>query len=432
VPQNDNPPPQEWLTDRIISVEHGTEYSFRQGAGLRSDTKDPYLSLHFVSIYVRDQERSKKFFLEQMGFRLVADVRFASGRRWIEVAPADGTAVLALVVPSAGSEEEGLVGHSGAVTFITEDFEAKYREWSDRGVKLSIVPQSPQWGGVFCRFEDVDGNTFVLAGFDDVTRTIAERRRVQAERLEAERRSAQELEIARQVQARLFPQTLPLIPGLDYAGICIQARAVGGDYYDFLDLGRERIAFVIGDIAGKGIAAALLMANLQACLRSQCALAADQPEKFLLSVNRLLFENTALNAYATLFYAEYDPVAQRLRSVNCGHLPGLLLRSDGTLERLDAASTVVGMFADWQCSISETELRPGDSLVFYTDGVVEAFNDREEEFGEERLIETLRRNRALPAPALAAAIVDDVQRFSAREQYDDITLIVAKRLAGQQ
>jgi serine phosphatase RsbU (regulator of sigma subunit) len=325
-----------------------------------------------------------------------------------------------------------MVGHSGAVTFITEDFEAKYREWSDRGVKLSVVPQSPQWGGVFCRFEDVDGNAFVLAGFDDVTRTIAERRQAQAERLEAERRTVQELEIARQVQARLFPQTLPLIPGLDYAGICIQARAVGGDYYDFLDLGRERIAFVIGDIAGKGIAAALLMANLQACLRSQCTLAADQPEKFLLSVNRLLFENTALNAYATLFYAEYDPVAQRLRSANCGHLPGLLLRSDGTLERLAAASTVVGMFADWQCSISETELHPGDSLVLYTDGVVEAFNDREEEFGEERLIDTLRRNRALPAPALAAAIVDDVQRFSAREQYDDITLIVAKRLNGQQ
>jgi serine phosphatase RsbU (regulator of sigma subunit)/predicted enzyme related to lactoylglutathione lyase len=429
VPPNDNPLPRTgWLTDRIVSVEHGARYSFRhEGTGPRSDTKGPYLSLHFVNVYVRDQERSKKFFLEQMGFNLVADVRFASGNRWVEVAPPNGTASLALVVPAAGSDEEGMVGHSGMITFITEDFESKYREWSERGVKFSIPPQTPAWGGVFSRFVDVDGNSFVLAGFDDVTRAIEERRRAQAERLEEERRSAQELEIAKQVQARLFPQTLPVIPGLDYAGICLQARAVGGDYYDFLDLGRDRIALVIGDIAGKGIAAALLMANLQACLRSHSTLAADQLDKFLLSVNRLLFENTAPHAYATLLYAEYDPAAGRLRSANCGHLPGLLLRANGTLERLDAGCTVVGMFDDWQCSTSETELHPDDVLVFYTDGVIEAFDDHGEEFGEERLIDALRRYRGLPAQELAGVIVDQVQTFSAREQYDDITLIIAKR-----
>jgi serine phosphatase RsbU (regulator of sigma subunit)/predicted enzyme related to lactoylglutathione lyase len=432
VPPNDNPLPRTgWLTDRIVSVEHGTEYSFRhEGRGPRSDTKDPYLSLHFVNIYVRDQERSKKFFLEQIGFNLVADVRFESGNRWVEVAPPDGTAVLALVVPTAGSDEEGMVGHSGMITFITEDFESKYREWSERGVKFSIPPQSPAWGGVFSRFEDVDGNPFVLAGFDDVTRAIEERRRAAAERLEEERRAAQELEIAKQVQARLFPQTLPLIPGLDYAGICLQARAVGGDYYDFLDLGGERVALVIGDIAGKGIAAALLMANLQACLRSHSTLAADQLDKFLLSVNRLLFENTAPHAYATLLYAEYDPAVHRLRSANCGHLPGLLLRANGTLEHLHAECTVVGMFDDWQCATSETELYPDDVLVFYTDGVIEAFDDHGEEFGEERLIDVLRRHRGLPAQELAGVIVDQVQTFSAREQYDDITLIIAKRVYG--
>ena len=426
---NDNPLPRtEWLTDRIVSVEHGTKYSFRhEGAGPRSDRMGPYLSLHFANVYVRDQERSKKFFLEQMGFDLVADVRFASGNRWVEVAPPDGTASLALVVPTAGSDEEHLVGHSCMITFITEDFDKQHREWSERGVKFSVPPQTPAWGGKFSRFEDVDGNPFVLAGFDDVTRSIEERRRAEAERLEEERRAAQELEIAKQVQARLFPQTLPAIPGLDYAGVCLQARAVGGDYYDFLDLGRERIALVIGDIAGKGIAAALLMANLQACLRSHSTLAADQLDKFLLSVNRLLFENTAPHAYATLLYAEYDPAERRLRWANCGHLPGLLLRANGTLEGLHAGCTVVGMFDDWQCSISETELHPDDVLVFYTDGVIEAFNDRGEEFGEGRLIDVLRRYRGLHAQALAAAVVDQVQTFSAREQYDDITLIIAKR-----
>src|SRR6202044_8191 len=138
-------------------------------------------------------------------------------------------------------------------------------------------------------------------------------RRQAAERVEAERRSAQELEIAKQVQARLFPQTLPPLNTLDYAGICIQARHVGGDYYDFLALGNQRLGLVIGDIAGKGIAAALLMANLQANLRSQFALARDEPQLFLHSVNRLFFHSTTDSAYATVFFADYDDVDCRLR-----------------------------------------------------------------------------------------------------------------------
>src|SRR5204863_3354295 len=134
-------------------------------------------------------------------------------------------------------------------------------------------------------------------------------RRIMAERLEAERRVSQELEIAKQVQARLFPQRLPPLRTLEYAGVCHQARQVGGDYYDFLDLGRERLGLVIGDIAGKGIAAALLMANLQAHVHNQCAtywsrrftpLALGQPERFLRSVNGLFYENTTDGAYATL------------------------------------------------------------------------------------------------------------------------------------
>src|SRR6202011_4361677 len=142
---------------------------------------------------------------------------------------------------------------------------------------------------------------------------------------ETEQRAAQELEIAKQVQARLFPQTLPAMKTLDYAGVCVQARQVGGDYYDFLDLGRDRLGLVIGDIAGKGIAAALLMANLQANLRSQCAIALDQPQRFLRSVNQLFYENTNDSAYATLFFAEYDDKTQHLRYANCGHLCALLL-----------------------------------------------------------------------------------------------------------
>src|SRR6185369_17233592 len=138
--------------------------------------------------------------------------------------------------------------------------------------------------------------------------------------------------------------------------VCIQARQVGGDYYDFLDLGRERFGLVIGDIAGKGIAAALMMANLQANLRSQCAIALDQPQRLLRSVNQLFYENTTDSAYATFFFSEYDDQSQRLRYANCGHLPALLLRSDNTLERLDSTGTVLGLFNEWDCSIEECRL----------------------------------------------------------------------------
>ncbi|MGH9831949.1 MAG: PP2C family protein-serine/threonine phosphatase [Blastocatellia bacterium] len=393
---------------------------------LRPDRQDPYLRIFFTTVFIRDYDRSLRFYVDQLGFTLVADSRFEDGGRWVAVAPPDGSAILALVVPRLGSEEYDLIGRTKDVVFITEDVTAKFQEWSERGVRFRHPPQTPEWGGMFTSFEDVDGNSFGLAGFDEISREIEAQRRAMAEKLEAERRAARELEIAKQVQARLFPQILPPLRTLDYAGICIQARQVGGDYYDFLDLGRERLGLVIGDISGKGIAAALLMANLQANLRNQCAIALDQPERLLRSVNRLFYENTTESSYATFFFSEYDDREQRLRYANCGHLCALLLRSDGAVERLDSTSTVLGLFEEWDCSIGERRLYSGDILALYTDGVTEAFNDAEEEFGEQRLIETLRRHRELSSQSLVEAIVDDVQQFSPHEQHDDLTLIVAK------
>ena len=267
---------------------------------------------------------------------------------------------------------------------------------------------------------------------DEVNREIEAARLAYAARQEAERRAVQEMEIARQVQARLFPQRLPPSQSLDYAGVCIQARKVGGDYYDFLDLGGQRLGLVIGDIAGKGIAGALLMANLQASLRGQLARVLDEPHRLLHSVNQLFFENTAENAYATLIFAEYDDNLQMLRYANCGHLPALLLRREGEMHRLNSTCTVVGLFNDWECQASETCLLPGDTLALYTDGVTEACNDQGEEFGEERLADALCRHRSLCASGLLAAIVEEVQRFSPQEQQDDITLIVAKCLETDQ
>jgi serine phosphatase RsbU (regulator of sigma subunit) len=398
--------------------------------------------MHAVKIFVRDQDQSLRFYVDQLGFEVAFDARIQSGDRWVAVSPPDGTAVLTLIAPKPGSREYNLIGRSTGVVFVTENVAAKYSEWSERGVRFLYAPrlrrvlytvpsapreeQSPVWGGVFTRFKDVDGNSFELVGFDEVSREVEAHRRATAEKLESQRRAAQELEIAKQVQARLFPQTLPQIKTLEYGGICIQARKVGGDYYDFLDLGQERFALVVGDIAGKGMAAALLMANLQANLRSQCAIAFDKPQHLLRSVNQMFYDNSTEGAYATLFFAEYDDKIGRLRYVNCGHLSALLLRSDNTVDKLESTCTVVGLFKELNCTIAESRLFSGDTLVLYTDGVTESFNDAGEDFGEHRLIAAMRRHRQLPSQDLMASIVEEVQQFSTSEQHDDITLIVAK------
>jgi serine phosphatase RsbU (regulator of sigma subunit)/catechol 2,3-dioxygenase-like lactoylglutathione lyase family enzyme len=410
----------------------------------------PYLRIHAVNIYVRDQDRSLRFYVDKLGFEVALDAHQSTGERWVAVTPPDGGTVLSLIAPRPGTFGYKLIGRATQVVFVTEDVAAKFRDWSQRGVRFRQTPRlrrvkldgpasqwpptdpqplanrAPVWGGVFARFEDIDRNSFELVSFDRISQAVEAKRRAVAQKLESERRAAQELEIAKEVQARLFPQTLPQLKTLEYAGLCIQARQVGGDYYDFLHLGRERIGLVIGDIAGKGIAAALQMANLQANLRGQCAIALDEPQVFLRSVNRLFFENSIETAYATLFFGDYDDQARRLRYANCGHLCALLLRPDHSFARLDSTATVLGMFKDWDCSIEEHELHPGDTLALYTDGVTESTNYGGAEFGEQGLMESLLRHHHLPPNAMLHSIVDEVQTFSPHEQRDDITLIVAK------
>jgi serine phosphatase RsbU (regulator of sigma subunit)/predicted enzyme related to lactoylglutathione lyase len=393
---------------------------------LRMGREEPYLSIQDIVVFVRDLEVSKRFYVDLLGFELITEQCLPTGVRWIEVAPPDGSANLALVEPKPDRPEYKLIGGYRWVLFMTEDVHATYKEWSERGVRFLFAPETPGWGGTYARFEDPDGNAFGLEGFDEVKRSLELRRRTHAEKLEAERRAAQELEIAKQVQARLFPQIRPQLKTVDYAGTCLQARQVGGDYFDFLNLGPQRLGLIIGDVSGKGIAAALLMANLQASLRSQLSLAFDQPQALLTSVNRLFYDNTSDSAYASLLFAEYDDATRRLRYANCGHLSGLLLRRDGDVEQLESTSTLLGLFKEWDCSVQEQELFPGDVLALYTDGVTEASNDRGEEFGERLLIETLRQYRELSCQALLAAIVDGVRRFGSQEQHDDITVIVAK------
>jgi serine phosphatase RsbU (regulator of sigma subunit) len=396
-----------------------------QPAAFRLGEQSQYLRIFKSNVFVRDLDRSVKFYVDQLGFSVVADARFEFGR-WVAIAPPDGNTILALLAPKRNSANYKLIGRATQIAFIAEDIYATYQLWLSRGVHFHHPPQPQLWGGTFAAFADVDGNTFDLLGSDEISQEIETQRRAVAEKLESERRAIRELEIAKQVQARLFPQTLPTLRTLDYAGICIQARQVGGDYYDFLALGEERLGLLIGDISGKGIAAALLMANLQANLRSQFAVAREQPWRFLQSVNRLFYENTADSAYATVFFAEYEDFTQRLRYTNCGHLSGLLLRRDNTVEWLHSTGTVLGLFKDWDSPTAECHLFPSDILALYTDGATESFNAEGEEFGEQRLVESLERYRQQTAHSIVASMVADLQRFSPEEQHDDITLVVAK------
>ena len=246
-----------------------------------------------------------------------------------------------------------------------------------------------------------------------------------AERLQAEQRAAHEIELARQVQARLLPTGGPHLRSLEYAGRCLQARSVGGDYFDFLDAGEGRVGLVLADVSGKGFAAALLVASLHASLRSQSPRAGELASQ-LRTVNRLLYEATETNRYATLFLGLFDDADRRLLYANCGHNPPLLLRGDGFVERLAPTAMVVGLVEDWMAGMEEAVLRPGDVLAIYSDGLTEATDGHGEEFGEARLARTVEAHRDHELGALLDAVFGEVRRFSEGEQADDQTMVIAR------
>jgi sigma-B regulation protein RsbU (phosphoserine phosphatase) len=242
-----------------------------------------------------------------------------------------------------------------------------------------------------------------------------------------------EIEIAREVQERLFPQHLPPIAGLDYFGRCRTALGVGGDYYDFLALPDGRLGIALGDVSGKGIAAALTMASLQASLRADAMRAGDDIAGLITRVNRMLYDASTEDRYATLFYAQYDPAGRRLCYVNAGHCPPILLRSvaDGQkIERLDqAGGTVVGLLPECAYQQAEVRLDPGDLLVIYTDGFSEAMSPNQEEWGETRLLNAVASCDGLPAKDCITRIMQAADNFAAgAPQSDDMTLVILRGL----
>jgi phosphoserine phosphatase RsbU/P len=239
-----------------------------------------------------------------------------------------------------------------------------------------------------------------------------------------------EVEIAREVQERLFPQKLPVIAGLDYAGHCRPALGVGGDYYDFLALPKGNLGIAIGDVSGKGIAAALMMASLQASLRSEATRAPENLAAAVGNVNRLVYEASASNRYATFFYGQYDPARGTFDYVNAGHNPPMLFhdaRENGIVTRLEPGGTVIGLLESAEYQQGSVRLVPGDVLVAFTDGISEAMNLDDEEWGEDRLIDAIRGCRRSSAQQLLECIFDAATSFAgAAPQHDDMTLVVVR------
>jgi sigma-B regulation protein RsbU (phosphoserine phosphatase) len=240
-------------------------------------------------------------------------------------------------------------------------------------------------------------------------------------------KTKREIEIARQVQAHLFPQTLPHVSNLDYIGYCQAARGVGGDYYDFLSLRNNLLGIGLGDISGKGISASLLMATLQALLRSNAPEKGNAVDQLFLTMNGLMCNSTAKGKYATFFYGVFDSDRRTLNYVNAGHLPPMLFRETGEVLRLKTGGMVLGMLPDAKYMKEEIQLKKGDVLVIYSDGVSEAMNIRSEEFGEERLKELIAPNLQKSATEIKDLILAGIEEFVAHaEQHDDLTLVVAR------
>ena len=237
-----------------------------------------------------------------------------------------------------------------------------------------------------------------------------------------------ELEIAKEVQEHLFPQRLPSVPRLDYCGRCRPAREVGGDYYDFLDLPEGRLGVAIGDVSGKGIGAALMMASLEASLRSLASVCRDLAE-LMKRINSLIYEASSVSRYATLFYAEYDPLSRKLSYVNAGHNPPVILRKSGEecqVLRLEAGGPVIGILP--QCYQQGSFcLEPGDLVVLFTDGVSESMNARNDEWGEESFIEFAKTCHGLAAFEVMTRILAAAEAFAGgASQHDDMTLVVLR------
>lgn len=246
--------------------------------------------------------------------------------------------------------------------------------------------------------------------------------RIQRERME------RELELATEIQQRFQPSAPPKLEGYEFQGISFSCYEIGGDYYDFIPLSENKMLIALGDVSGKGTAAALLMSSLHAAIHGQVSAQRSLAET-VSSVNRYLADNTPANRFVTLFITELDPRSGTLRYINAGHNPPLIGRADGTIEQLSSGGFPLGILPAAEFEVGETQLHPGESLIVYSDGVSEANNSQEEEFGMERLTDVIRRNLSASAAGMRDKVESALSAFTqTAPANDDITLVIVKRV----
>ena len=299
-------------------------------------------------------------------------------------------------------------------------------------LQLTKIDREPFWllfsnFGYFVIVVTVVANV-VLFGVEELQRTLRERNQQLEQTVEkgtiALQLQEEELKRAREIQEMLLPSTLPQLAGIQIAGAWQPAREVGGDYFDAIQLDKDRLGICVGDVAGKGITAALLMANLQASFRA-FATSEASPQVVCTKLNKFLCANIASGKFVTFFYAVLDADSRTLTYENAGHSPGLLLRSNGTTETLSGGGAVLGALPDWTYQDYTAQLQPGDQLLLSTDGITEAENAQLEEFGEERLLQAARARNG-SALEVQRAIMQQVTAFCGGNFRDDATLLVLR------
>ena len=315
-----------------------------------------------------------------------------------------------------------------------EDSRFQREAWDEKVRSLLSAPLmvKSKLIGVLTTFNKKEGQSFtaddqrVLAILASQSAQIVERARLYEEEKELDRLK-KEVDLAWEIQRRLVPEAPPVVVGYDIAGKTVPARTVGGDFFDFIEVESHRLAFFLGDVTGKGLPAALLMASLQATIRGQTLFQVTERECLERS-NILLCHSTSANRFATVFYATLDTDKHALRYLNAGHNHPFLISHDGHSQRLQSGGPMLGVFEEWSIDVDETPFRPGDLLVVFSDGITDALDERGEPFGEETLAAVIEENRHQSAQKLLSAIVDAVERYSRNKpQTDDITLVVIKR-----
>jgi len=268
----------------------------------------------------------------------------------------------------------------------------------------------------------------VLTTLASVAAIRVENARLTEEQMDRERLE-REQQVASEIQQRFLPATAPLVAGYELQGISFPCYEIGGDYYDFIQRDDGRLVVALGDVSGKGTAAALLMSSLHAAVHAQADIH-DSLAKTIGAVNRYLVDSIPANRFVTLFYAELDPKSGALAFLNAGHNPPLIVHAGGTMEQLASGGLPLGIMPNADFREGRTQLHPGDVLVIYSDGVSEATNPSGEEFGPTRLYEVVARNLDGSAAGIRDRIESALTKFcQGTPAADDITLVICKRLA---